>query len=365
VTVGCAVALSGPLLLAAPAAHAASPVPDSSGQFTPVRDDVPSGAVPIVADFNGDHRDDILWYGPGSTFDQLMLGAPGRTFTRVATSINGSYEPLTGDFNGDHHADIFWYAPGTSADYLWLGRGNATFSSHPMSVSGSYRPVVADFNGDHRDDILWYAPGAGADYVAYGTSSGAFSVHPVTINGSYDEIVGGDFNGDGRTDLLFWSSTTTVHPVWFATSTVGFVSEAFPSPAAAAIPMVMNVDNDTKSDIVWYGPGGTHDALAESSIGLGHLQPLSVQGNYQPLWGNFDGDAGHHSDILWWAIAPGGADAYWKGTSGGLSSQPFTSPHVDWSSHLVAFGDFDGDGAADICFYDSTGRDTSFYFGNH
>jgi hypothetical protein len=331
--------------------------------FTVVPVDVPAQAIPVVGDFNGDGRDDILWYGPGPIFDQLMLSAPGRTFTRHSIQINGLYEPLVGDFNGDHHTDILWYGPGALPDVLWLGRGDGTFASHSITVNGVYQPIVADFNHDGRDDILWYAPGTAPDYVAYGTTSGVFSVHPVTINGSYDFVTGGDFNGDGRTDLLFWSSKATRHPLWLANAGAGFTSTSIGTPAVGAYPMVMNVDGDSKSDILWYGPGAIRDGLVLGATGYSHVYSESISGNYQPLWGNFDGDVGKRTDVLWWSIAPGGQDAYWKSTGSGLTNATFAGPHVDWSSHYATFGDFDGDGALDICFYDTSGRDTSIYYG--
>jgi hypothetical protein len=101
----------------------------------------------------------------------------------------------------------------------------------------------------------------------------------------------------------------------------------------------------------------------EGSLGYSHFISESVRGDYQPLWGNFDGDGHHYSDVVWWNRAPGGEDAYWVGNGSGFTSVPFTAPHVDWSSHNAAFGDFDGNGALDILFYDATGHDTFVYYG--
>ncbi len=367
VTLVAAVALGLAAPTMAQAAQTASVVqPGVPTQFTVVANqDMPASAMPIVGDFNDDGRDDILWYAAGRGFDQLMLAGPGRVFSRHSITINGTYEPLSGDFNGDHHLDILWYAPGPSPDFLWLGRGNGTFSTHSLTVNGLYRPLIADYNGDGRDDVLWYAPGPGRDYLGYASWSGAFSVHSLTINGVYDDVTGGDFNGDGITDLLWWAPNLTHLPVWIAKgSGGGFTSTTFSSPGAGALPMVMNVDNDARSDILWYGPGAIRDALVLGNLGYNHLIARSISGNYQPLWGNFDGDNHHRSDILWWATAPNAPDAYWAGSSGGLVSTVYHNPHVDWTSHYVAFGHFDSDGALDVLFYDSSGHDTSFYYGN-
>jgi hypothetical protein len=41
---------------------------------------VPTGTVPVLGDFDGDGRGDLLWYGPGSQDDHLWLGRASRNF---------------------------------------------------------------------------------------------------------------------------------------------------------------------------------------------------------------------------------------------------------------------------------------------
>ena len=73
---------------------------------------VPAETVPVLGDFDGDGRGDLLWYGPGAADDHLWLGRPSRNFAGVPVTVRGHYLPLGGDFDGDGRADVLWYGPG-------------------------------------------------------------------------------------------------------------------------------------------------------------------------------------------------------------------------------------------------------------
>jgi FG-GAP-like repeat len=70
----------------------------------------PSYTVVKSGDFNGDGRDDLLAFKPGSTGDEirLMTSTKGVDIA-TATRKDGDGTPIMGDFNGDGLADIFWY----------------------------------------------------------------------------------------------------------------------------------------------------------------------------------------------------------------------------------------------------------------
>ena len=52
--------------------------------------------LPVSGDFNGDGRDDIFWYNPGSGNDSIWHGTTTRgSFTKTATNVDGRYyEPI-------------------------------------------------------------------------------------------------------------------------------------------------------------------------------------------------------------------------------------------------------------------------------
>lgn len=100
-----------------------------------------SGYRPYFGDFNGDGKMDVLWdqednNGLSTGFRILWMGKGDGTFT-VVSNVAGQdgtltgYAPVLGDFNGDGKTDILWYAAdanlrATGARVLWLTDGTAT-----------------------------------------------------------------------------------------------------------------------------------------------------------------------------------------------------------------------------------------------
>jgi hypothetical protein len=150
----------------------------------------PVGFAPYPADFNGDHKADILWhnsYSGAIYIDYEFLGiAPP---TRVAGSAGLGYKPSVGDFNGDGFADILWHnvwlGTSTAPDGVWFLHPNGSYIDVFQNVAfglgegqdvnnpyvgfhkggKQYVPHVADFNGDGVDDIYWESP-TGTDPAA-------------------------------------------------------------------------------------------------------------------------------------------------------------------------------------------------------
>lgn len=115
---------------------------------------VPPGTIPVVGDFNGDWRDDVIHHRPGSAPDRLLLSS-GSTYTSQWLHVSGRYQPLVGDLDADGREDVFWYAPGAAADSIWWFGPGGVPASTPTSVQGSYRPSVGDRNGDGTADLYW------------------------------------------------------------------------------------------------------------------------------------------------------------------------------------------------------------------
>jgi hypothetical protein len=200
------------LLLCLQALSGSSPaVAQAPGRGAAVVDDaaaaaeaaaVPTELTPLVADFDGDHRSDVFWYGPGGVPDHVFLGRPDQAFVGVPVAVQRSFLPLVGDFNGNGRSDILWYGPGAAPDVFWSGQAGGRFAGKTVTVAGTYQPFTGDFNGDGRRDVFWNAPGADNDSVWCGRADGSFAARSRTVDVAYRPYVG-DFGGDHRSDI-FW-----------------------------------------------------------------------------------------------------------------------------------------------------------------
>jgi hypothetical protein len=85
--------------------------------------------------------------------------------------------------------------------------------------------------------------------------------------------------------------------------------------------------------------------------------PVTVRGHYLPLTGDFDGDGAR--DVLWYQ--PGaGADVAWFGQGNGR----FRARRVDAPDGAEPFtGDFDGDGRRDVFWYGPGGAGDRLWYG--
>ena len=344
------------LLLVPPAAAQQAPVVED-GSSTASLSAPPTDTTALLADFDGDRRTDLFWYGPGAKDDHLWLGRPDRNFVGVPVRVGRGYLPLVGDFNGNGRADILWYGPGSEPDVLWYGRPGGGFAGRAISVGRTYQPLLGDFNGDGRGDILWYGPGSAPDVLWYGHADGGFSGRAVTVNGTYQPLLG-DFNGDGRRDV-FWYGPGTGHDVlWLGRSSGGF------SPRSVTVgrtyqPIVGDFNGDRSRDILWYGPGGAADVLW-----FGHRngaftgRAIDVAGTYQPFTGDFNGDG--RRDIFWYG--PGdGYDVIWYGSSNGNFGPGAATVR---GTYQPLVGDFGGDGPNDVLWWASGPPTDVLWFGH-
>jgi hypothetical protein len=240
---------------------------DGSGGFETIAAPAPGRAIPVVGNFGGGTRDQILWYRPGPATEALWnfdeaggheslvadvdqdgwrIPLTGHLRSRthwtdiiwfdprdatvdtwlfnhdfsVSRSGPGSVEllgvvdgteylPIVGNFDGDNRTDVFWYTPGVAPDWLWLSIGNqvaAVFDSYEFAVDSEYQPVAGDFDGDGDDDLLWYRPAvetAGGNSWIWYFDGASVDTHPVLIQGDYVPYVE-DFDSDGCTDILWY-----------------------------------------------------------------------------------------------------------------------------------------------------------------
>lgn len=312
---------------------------------------------PVVGDFDGDGRSDVLGHAPGGAPDRASFGTGGWALGKRTYSVSGSYLPLVGSFRGAAAGpdDILWYAAGTASDHLWSGSASRSFSSSPATVNGTYEPHVGDFDGDGWDDVLWYAPGAAADSLWYGGSSGFTSV-ATSVGGTY-RIAVGDFDGDHLEDLVFHGPDGAADFLWRGTATRGAFSSSSLTMGGDYTIRVGDLNGDDADDLVLYQPGGGSDAIWRGGAAVGGpgaaggFAPLAIQvnGSYEPVVGDVDGDG--LDDILWYA--PGsGADHLWMGQPVGVAASRSITVNGTYTPLLA---DLDADDGDEILWFQSSG----------
>jgi PKD repeat protein len=199
-------------------------------------------------------------------------------------AVDSLEKPMVGDFNGDGRTDIVTFTrnnPVAEGDvYVALSDGSqfgeSTIWHNWFGVGEDEQLNVGDFNGDGMDDVATWLPVDKKVYVSLsdGVRFGASSVWIEGLeDSSDDEVMAGDADGDGKTDLIFFSRGN--NSVYVALST----GRGFSTPAlwhsyfavdSHEKPGVGDFNGDGKTDIVTFltdSPGAEGDVYVALSTG--------------------------------------------------------------------------------------------------
>ena len=312
--------------------------------------------VVLDGDVDGDGYDDLILFHRSQAgmvgWVDVMRGDGTRFLPAVRWQsffCIGSEVPLVGDFNGDGRTDIITFLRSSQTGnaigdvYVGLSTGSAFTSTlwHEYFCVDNEIPLVGDFDGDGRDDIATCTRGALADvYVALSTGSGFAGLGVLWSNdfcaGDALPMVG-DFNGDGVDDLAaFVRSTLAGHEgeVQVALS-LGEVYPAFIPGSVwhgsfcygTELPAIGDLNADGFDDILTWVPGSSevYAAISDGFSFVGtaqrwHASLNAAAGGVTFLAGKYNGDANADvATVSYTTSAPAGVGTANIALCGGLA----------------------------------------------
>jgi glucose/arabinose dehydrogenase len=289
--------------------------------------DGPAPGVATRFDFNGDGRADILWRNntTGDNYLFPMNGTAiqaGEGYLRMVADLNWKVAGV-GDFDGDGKADILWRNTSTGQNYLYFMDGTTikpgegfirTVADQGWQVAGT-----GDFDGDGKDDILWRNAATGENYL-YPMDGLSIKATEGSLRSVADltwQVAGvGDFDGDGKADVLWRNSSSGQNYLYPMDGKAIKPSEGFMR---------------TVADLNWRVAG----------------------------IGDFDGDGA--ADILWRNAATGENYLYLMQGRTIKPSEGYLRSVADLDWQIVAAGDYDGDGKADVLWRHATSGENYLY----
>lgn len=175
-----------------------------------------NGDAALPADHNGDGKSDLAIYRPSTGSWYLLNSNSSGGYDRGSYGVYSwgttGDQPLIGDFDGDQRADLVVLRPSTNTWYFRYSAFPTAFSNIPFGQAGDIA-VPADYDGDAITDIAVWRPTTGEWFVKF-SSNGSLGVD--TWGATGDKPVPADYDGDGKAEMaVFRPSNSTWYTLGF------------------------------------------------------------------------------------------------------------------------------------------------------
>jgi hypothetical protein len=311
-----------------------------------------ASSAPMMRDFRGIHRSDVILYDPTLGQEYTALSNGDGTYQYVPNLFTAGFNTLrTGDFNSDGKADLVVYNTNTALAYIGMGNGDGTFAFQSLFWSPGYDFVEAgDLNGDGKTDFVLYNSLTGTMYTGISDGTGTFTYKYDLISKGYTFVRLADFTGDGNADLFLYNATNGIAFLGIGDGAGKFAfSPLFISPGYNLLDFG-DLNGDGKADLILYNSanGNAATGISDGAGGFTFTPLIFSPGFTSVRLADYTNDG--KADVTVYNKNSGIA---YFGTGTGTGAFNFQSLFWSPGYDVVEQQDLEGDGKIDIVLYNS------------